>query len=116
MDQKIEDGLVSLGPKEAIGTGMRALMIVGGTKSFPREDPMEAASRDVRRRLVVPKRSRKKNVADGDEQNKVTIQQYFANMFVKGMSMDGVSLDLARKPKRHAEKDDEREDESLGRS
>ena len=29
--------------------------------------------------------------------------------------MDGVSLDFARKPKRHAEKDDEREDESLGK-
>ena len=37
VDQKIEDGLVSLGPKKAIGTGMNALMIVGGTKSFPRE-------------------------------------------------------------------------------
>ena len=108
-DQKIEDGLVSLGPKEATGIGTRALMIEEGTKSFPRVDPMEAASKDVKRRLVVPKRSRKKNVAGGEEHDRGTIQQYFANIFMKGMSMDGVSLDLARKPKRHAEKDDERE-------
>ena len=104
-----------MGPKKAIGTGMKALMIVGGTKSFPRKDPTEAGSRVVRRRLAVPKRSRKKNVADGDEQNKGTIQKYFANMFVKGMCMDGVSLDLIRKTKRNAEKDDERNDESLGK-
>ena len=115
MDQQIEDGLVSLGPKEATGIGTRALMIEEGTKSLPRVDPMEAASRDVRRRLVVPKRSRKKNVADGEEHNRGTIQQYFANIFMKGMSMDGVSSDFARKPKRHHEKDDEREDESLGK-
>ena len=66
MDQKIEDGLVSLGPKKAIGTAMKELMIVGGTKSFPRKDPTEAGSMVVRRSLAVPKRSRKKNVADGD--------------------------------------------------
>ena len=94
MDQKIEDGSVSLGPKKAIGTGMKAFMIVGGTKSFPRKDPTEAGSMVVRRRLAVPKRSRKKNVADGEEQNKGTIQKYFANMFVKGLGMDGVSFGL----------------------
>ena len=115
MDQKVEDGLVSLGPKKAIGTAMKELMIVGETKSFPRKDPTEAGSMVVRRRLAVPKRSRKKNVADGDEQNQGTIQKYFANKFVKGLGMDEVSLDLIRKPKRDAEKDDEKSDDAIGK-
>ena len=52
---------------------------------------------------------------DGDGQNKGTIQKYFANMFVRGMGMDGVSLDLIRKTKRDAEKDDEKNDEAIGK-
>ena len=76
-------------------------MTVGGTKSFPREDPTEAGTSNVERRLVVPKRMRKMNVADGDEENKGTIERYFANMCVKGMLMNGVSLDFTRNTKRN---------------
>ena len=36
-------------------------------------------------------------------------------MFVKGMCMDGVSLNLIRKTKRNAEKEDEKNDEALGK-
>ena len=45
---------------------------VGGTKSVLREDPTDAGTRNVRRRLVVPKGMRKMNVADEDGENKGT--------------------------------------------
>ena len=67
MYQKMKDGLVSLGPEKTFGTStsMDALRIVGGTESFPREDPTEEGTRNVKRRLVVPRRMRKMDVTDG---------------------------------------------------
>ena len=115
MDHIMKDGLVSLGPEKTFDPSMNALMIVGGTKSFPREDPTEAGTRNVRRRIVVPKRMRKMKVADGGGENKGTIEKYFSNMCVKGMLMNGVSLDFTRNTKRSTEKDDEKKDESLGK-
>ena len=53
------------------------------------------------------------NVADGDEENKGTIEKYFAYMCVKGMLMNGVSLDFTRNTKRNTEKDDEKKDKVL---
>ena len=87
------EGLVSLGPEKTFGPSRNALMVVGGTKSFPEEDPTAAGTRDVRRRLVVPKRMRKMKVADGGGENKGTIEKYFSNLCVKGRVMNGVSLD-----------------------
>ena len=92
MDQKMKDVLVSLGPEKTFGTSMDALRIVGGTKSFPREDPTDVGTWNVRRRLMVPKRMKRMNVADGDRENRGTIENYFANMCVKGMLMNGVSF------------------------
>ena len=70
-----------------------------------------AGTRDVRRRLVVRKRMRNMKVADGCEENKGTIEKYFSNLCVKGMVMNGVSLDFTRNTKRSTEKDEEKRDD-----
>ena len=88
---------------------------VGGTKSVPREDPTDAGTRNVRRRLVVPKGMRRMNVADEDGENKGTIEKYFANMCVKGMLMNGGSFDSTKETERDPEKDDDKEDVALGK-
>ena len=88
---------------------------VGGTKPIPRENPTDAGTRNVRRRLVVPKGMRKMNVADEDGENKGTIEKYFANMRVKGMLMNGGSFDSTKETERDPEKDDDKEDVALGK-
>ena len=54
------DGLVSLGPEEGFGPSRNALIVVEGAKSFPEEDAAGAGTREVRRRLEVPKRIMRK--------------------------------------------------------
>ena len=77
------EGLVSLGPEKTFGPSRNALMVVGGTKSFPEEDPAGAGTREVRRRLVVPKSiMRKMKVAEGVGG---TIEKYVSKLCVKGM-------------------------------
>ena len=77
------DGLVSLGPEEGFGPSRNALIFVEGAKSFPEEDPAGAGTREVRRRLVVPKRRmRKMKVAEGGGG---TIEKYVSKLCVKGM-------------------------------
>ena len=108
--------MVSLGPEERFGPSRNALIVVEGAKSFLEEDPTAAGTRDVRRRLVVPKRMRKMKVADGGGENKGTIEKYFSCLCVKSMVMNGVSLDFTRNTKRSTEKDyEERDDGSLGK-
>ena len=77
------DGLLFLGPEEAFDPSRNALIVVEGAKSFPEEDPTAAGTREVRRRLVVPKRRmRKMKVAEGGGG---TIEKYFSKLCVKGM-------------------------------
>ena len=83
MDQKMKDGLVSLGPEKTFGTStsMDALRIVGGTESFPREDPTEEGTRNVKRRLVVPRRMRKMDVVDRGKENRGLQYRYNREIF-----------------------------------
>ena len=111
----MKDGLVSFCPGKTVCPSKNAL-VVGGPKSFQEEDPTAAGNRDGRRKLVVQKRMRKMKVADGGGDNKGTIEKYLSNLCVKGMVMNGVSLDFTRNTKRSTEKDDEkRDDRSLGK-
>ena len=93
------------------------MIVVEGEKSFPEEDPTAAGTSEVRIRLVVPKRRmRKMKVAEEVGENKGTIEKYLCKLCVKGMVMEGVSLDFTRNTKRSTEKyDDKRDDGSLGK-
>ena len=60
---KMKDGLVSFGPGKT-ACQHRNDLVVGGTKSFLKEDPTTAGTRDVRRRLDDDVAA---NVVDGGE-------------------------------------------------
>ena len=72
-----------MGPEDWFGQSRNALIVVEGAKSFPEEDPAGAGTREVRRRLVVPKRiMRKMKVAEGGGG---TIEKYVSKLCVKGI-------------------------------